>query len=134
MSDNGNDLHGIDFSSLVPWEIPIKGLLGKNYVLKEATGRAGCKYKDELAACIERDEKGNLRSRGGLKQTELNIIARCMFEEDGKTPVTLAFVENLPFSVTSRLFETLEKGSGLSVPVAGEGAKNPSSATTVGSV
>lgn len=114
-SANGVALANLVFDDITPIEIPVE-ISGKHYILREATGEAAAKWRSAMLRCTKLGPGGVPESVTGLAETELLLVALCLFEVvegAANKPVTMTFVANLPYRVTGKLFETAKRISGL---------------------
>lgn len=105
----------LDFTELKPIEIPVKGLLGKDYILKEASAGAGLTFRGTLAGNITYGPSGKPNAIDGkIVGAEPAVLGSCLYEvlQDGstaKTPVGTEFIKRLPDGIQSTLFEKLKE-------------------------
>lgn len=133
----------LDFDDFTLQEEPVK-LFGKNYVLREATGAAACKWRNDIFKSTKLGPDGKPVSVDGLADSEPNLVSLCLFEryDDGRGQtrernVPLATIRGWPQRVVKRLFERAKDMSELGMEDQERGgggpAKNGRSATTDGS-
>lgn len=129
------------FEDVAPLTVPVT--IGKDeYVLKEASGDAACRWRNaQLRAA--RMVEGKITGVGDIADTEPLLVSLCLFTREGK-PVPLATVRAWPNRVQKALFERAKAISHLNEdqqpqangePTTGateEWAKNSPSATTAG--
>ncbi len=135
MSDSLSNGHidDLDFSSLRPVELPVK-YGGRSYILRDASADAGCRYKDAMlrASTTKTGADGKIEvvSMDRMHETEIVLVAGCLFDED-RNPVPEVELRTWPYGVVSKLFDRAKAISpGLSDADAGERAKNsPAGAT-----
>ena len=93
----------------------------KDYVARSATTAASVKFRNALSrAARVRSVNGEFKIEGfeGLAESEVLLVQQCTFEvvngRDGQVryaPVSRGWVENLPPSVTHRLYTEIDKRS-----------------------
>lgn len=109
------DLKELDFNDLSVIELPVK-VTGKNYILKEASGDAACKYRNSMLACTKLGPDGKPVSVNGIADCEPSLVASCLFEvteKNTQVPVPLAMIRSWPDRVQKKLAETVKKVSGM---------------------
>jgi len=91
-------------------EIPIT-IGGEDYVLREASGDAGCKYRNALLACTTLTD-GKPSRIEGMADVEPLLVSLCLFTQGGR-PVTVPKVRSWPSRVVKALFEKIKEISDL---------------------
>lgn len=103
-----------DFNDLSIIEIPVK-LNKKNYILREADGEAGAKFKSRSAQCM-RMEAGSVTGVGEIGELEPYLLSFCMFEQ-GENGILKSVSENVikswPARVVKQLFDKAKEISEL---------------------
>lgn len=96
----------IDFSDLKPVAIHLKNLLGKNYILREASGAAGTAYQNAMMSAARVDNDMNIKGVSNLADIEPLLLSMCLFEvtPTGEVPVSLTQVKLLPNRVQKQLY------------------------------
>jgi len=100
-----------DFDSLETIEIPVKYKGGK-YVLREATGNVAAAYRSGITGGAQLNENLKLTSLQGLGETEMDLLAGCLFVEGGKL-VPRSVLGAWPDRVCQPLVVELKRISGL---------------------
>jgi hypothetical protein len=97
----------LDFNDLSVIEVPVK-VAGRNYVLREATEEAACRWRNHMLRATRIGQDGRPTGIGDLADSEPLLVSLCLFEakEDGTAgaPVKLAAVKGWPSRVVGRLF------------------------------
>jgi len=114
--------------------VPIT-IRGVEYVLKEATGGAACKFKNAQIACTELQDGKPVRVHN-IANTEPFLVSLCLFDRDGNA-VPEAVIRRWPSRVQKALFERAKSISELGNDEPEEtvqaAAKNVQEGTTDGS-
>lgn len=101
----------LDLGDLTPIEVPVL-LGGKRFVLREASGEAGCKYRNAMLNCTQLGPDGRPASIRGLADVEPLLVSLCLFDEQGKA-VLLGTIRGWPARIQKALFEQAKFISGL---------------------
>jgi hypothetical protein len=128
-------LEELNFEDLTPIEVHIK--LGKEqYVLREATGDAACRYRNAMLKCSRMSGDGRVTTVEGLADVEPLLVSLCLFRVvtmNGSStfqPADETTIRSWPSRIVKQLFEKCKEISSL-----GEGIpKNAPSSTKAGSV
>lgn len=100
----------LDFSLINPVELPV--IVGdKKYILREASGDAACKYRNNLLKSTKMSPDGKVQSVEGLADIEPFLVSLCLFEvtEKGDKPVALHTIRSWPNRVQKALFEEAKR-------------------------
>lgn len=100
-----------DFDSLETIEIPVK-FKGNEYVLREATSGAAKEFSNARISRVKMSGTGEATSYGSLGDLEPLLVSLCLFEASGK-PVTIKFVELMPYKVQKALYNKAKEISGM---------------------
>lgn len=117
MSETSNEF---DYSDLTPIEIPVTNLNGKNYILREADGDTGAKFKSRSAQCMRMTE-GKVSGVNDIGSLEPYLLSLCMLQvsihTDGETKhlksVSEATIRSWPSKVVKKLFNKAKEISEL---------------------
>lgn len=101
----------IDFGNLTPIRIPFV-VEGKQYYLVEASGESAATYLDACVAAT-RIEDGKPIGMSSYACHQLRLLASCIVQEDGRTPVGMKVVGSWPSRITNKLYAKLEEISEL---------------------
>lgn len=93
----------LDFSDLTPIQLKVR-IGAQEYILREASGDAACRYRNALLECTELDSDGKPKVLRNLANTETLLVSLCLFTKDGK-PVPEATIRSWPARIVKRLFE-----------------------------
>ncbi len=98
----------LDFSDVKPKEMQVTGLMGHDYVLREAKGDAVLRYQEAELGAFETvtDEDTGKTSRRRVKtayKIESFLVSLCLFDAEGK-PVPQSVVETFQPQVQRRLY------------------------------
>jgi len=125
----------LNFDDLTPIEIPVR-IQGKNYVLREASGDAACRYRNAVLACAQLTPEGKAVSVRNLADVEPLLVSLCLFDEKGN-PVSVNQVRKWPARVVKALYEKAKEISDLDLEEPQNKKENPTANeqedTTVGS-
>ena len=108
----------LDFGELNPAEVDVK-IGGREYVLREASGDAACKYRNALLKATKLGPNGKPQSLDGVADSEPLLVSLCLFEkyrsgdEIKERPAILPQVRGWPSRVQKTLFDRAKKMSGL---------------------
>jgi hypothetical protein len=105
----------LNFDDITPQSIPVR-IGGKSYVLKEATGEAACRYKNEIMRCGRLGADGKPNQVIGLADTEAFLVSLCLFEVDGEGKekhVPVSLIKSWKSSVLDKLYKTCREMSGM---------------------
>ncbi len=101
-----------NFDDLMPIEIPfsLKDAKGHkvDYVLKEPTGDAACKYRNSILRSSTIGSDGKPTSFGNLADSEPELVSMCVFRIDeagNHKPVRLDEVRSWPSRIVSSLYK-----------------------------
>lgn len=116
---SSEDLAPINFDTTKPVEVPVT-IEGKRYVLREASGDAGCRYRNYLLDNTEFEEGKPKRTRG-MANLEPLLVSLCLFElvigpdgdVKGEKPVNIATVRSWPSHIQKTLYTRAKAISGL---------------------
>lgn len=100
-----------DFDSIETIEIPVK-YKSVDYVLREATSGAAKEFANARISRVKMSSTGEATSYGSLGDLEPLLVSLCLFELSGK-PVTVKFVEAMPYKVQKALYEKAKEISGM---------------------
>lgn len=122
MSDNGHTAKTIDFGTVGVKEIQITNLLGRDYVLREASGAAAIRYRSQQAEAIRTNEEGTpVGFNRGMIESEATLVGDCLYEVapvngvptvKGR-PVGAGHVQTFPSHVLKTLYEKCREISNL---------------------
>jgi len=96
-------------------EIPIS-IDNRDYVLVEASGSAGAKYRNEIVASMILDSKGKPKGMGKIANADLLLLSLCLYKvnDEGKRElVALGAIQQLPHRVFKPLVDKLKQISEL---------------------
>lgn len=105
----------LDLGNLVRAEQEFE-LDGKRYVVVEASGKAQSNHYDQIIKIAKPDPAtGKPTSVTGLSDVQPTLVADCLYlvTEEGRKPVPLKDVKELPARVISRLYDWIKDVSGL---------------------
>ena len=116
-------MSALDFDDLAPIEERVS-IGGKKYILREATGDAGCKYRNSLLKATKLGPDGKPVSIEGMADSEPLLVSLCLFElyeqkgsngvsETKERPTPLIVVRSWPARVQKALFERAKEISDL---------------------
>lgn len=92
--------------------------IGKvDYILREASGEAGTKYRNADSACYEYGPNGNISKVTGLAETGPLLVSLCLFERVGNKPVPIEQIKAWPDRVQQDLFRRAKELSNFDQPV-----------------
>jgi len=100
-----------DFDSMETIEVPVK-FKGMDYVLREATSGAAKDFANARIARVKMSSTGEATSYGSLGDLEPLLVSMCLFELNGK-PVTVKFVESMPYRIQKTLYDKAKDISGM---------------------
>lgn len=118
MTEEQVDISPMDFGDLKPVEIPVS-IQGKQYVLREASGDAACRFRNAVAKSYKLTPDGKAVAIDGLPDVEPLLVSMCLYvpgadgklvvkangDVDQKTLVPIATIRGWPSSVMKKLFE-----------------------------
>lgn len=99
------------FDDLALTEIPVT-IGEKSYTLREASGDAGCRYRNALLACTQLGPEGKPSQIRGMADVEPLLISFCLFDEKGK-PVKGTTIRSWPNRMIKKLFDRAKEISDL---------------------
>lgn len=109
----------LDFGDLEPTEVSVR-IKKKDYVLREASGDASCKYRNAMLKSTRLGPDGKPVQIDGMADTEPLLVALCLFEkrpqEGGgakEVPVSVQEVRAWPGWLVKRLFDKAKEISNL---------------------
>lgn len=114
----------IEFDSLAPIEVPAT-IAGKQYLLREASEDAACKYRNAAMRAARFNDRGKVSSIEGVADVEPLLVSLCLFEltGDGKChlghtvpgerPVPIDELRRWPAKRVKTLFERIKDISDL---------------------
>lgn len=105
----------LNFDDLTPIELPFSHL-GKDYVLREATGEAACQFRNAQIACTTMGPEGKPKKFENVADVEPLLVSLCVWEllPDGKEKrVPEATVRQWSARMQKRLFEKAKEISDL---------------------
>lgn len=90
----------------------------KNYILREATGEAACKWQNKVFSSTKIGPDGKPSSIGNVADIEPYLLSMCLFpvSPEGNTspiPCKESFIRTLPAKVQSALYDKVLVISGL---------------------
>jgi len=100
-----------DSESFLPTEVPVK-YKQTDYVLREATSGAAKDFANARIARVKMGSAGEPTAYGSLGDLEPLLVSMCLFELSGK-PVTMKFVELMPYRMQKALYDKAREISGL---------------------
>lgn len=109
--------------------IPVR-IRGETYELREASGEAGCNFRNEIARRVTLGPEGKPQRIGNLADVEPKLISACLFDKDGKN-VPEKTVRSWPNRIQKALFKRIQEISDLDED-AEDPAKNEPADTTDG--
>ncbi len=101
----------IDFGDLEVIEIPVN-VGSESYILKEASGKAACEYRNAMLACTTLGPEGRPTSLRNLANVEPLLVSLCLFSQDGKR-VPQDKISAWPARVQKTLFNKIKEISEL---------------------
>lgn len=105
----------LDYTNFVQAEVSVKGLFGKDYVLKGASAGSGLAFRATLADNMTYGPNGKIQSLDGkIIGAEPAVLGTNLYLvlDDGstsKTPVGADFIKRLPDEIQSGLFTSLKE-------------------------
>lgn len=104
-------LDDLDFSDITPIELPVR-INGKSYTLREATGDAACKYRNEMLKCTTLGPDGKPSTIRNMADVEPLLISLCLFDDKNRM-VHHSIIRSWPNRVQNKLYETAKRISEL---------------------
>lgn len=84
------------------------------YILREASGKAACIYRNAMFGHTTLGPEGNPVSFKGMADIEPLLVSLCLFKADTNSPVTLDKVRELPSRIVTSLHNKAKEISNLS--------------------
>lgn len=106
------------FDDITPVSVPVR-IAGKDYVLRETTGDASCKWRNALLAATKLGSDGKPTSLSGMADSEPLLVSLCLFEvydqggERKERSVPLGVVRAWPYRLVKALFNRAKQISHL---------------------
>jgi hypothetical protein len=93
-----------DFSSLEIKEVEVVGPDKKQYILREANGRAAKDHRNAIMAATQFGPSGKVTGVQGLASVEAKFVAACLWDEKGRNP-SHTLIETWPARVQKQLYD-----------------------------
>lgn len=119
----------LDFADLKPKEVKINNLMGKNYILIEASAEVGNRYRNAVLGSAKFDEKGKLTGAKNLADAETLLVASCLVDAETRKPVSQSTILQWPDRLQKQFARIAKHISGLDVELKkkdGDSKKQPS--------
>ncbi len=83
------------------------------YILREASGKAACIYRNAMFGHTTLGPEGNPVSFRGIADIEPLLVSLCLFKAEGNTPVTIEVVREWPSRILTSLYDKAKEISNL---------------------
>ena len=94
----------LDFSTLEIQEVPVIAPDGKNYVLREANGKAATEHRNAVMASVQLGPDGKAIGVKDLASIESKFVAACLWDDRGRNPSS-QLVQTWPARVQKQLYD-----------------------------
>jgi hypothetical protein len=112
------DYSDLNFPDLSPVEIPDIQIGDRKYTLREASGDAGCKFRNQRIKATKLGPDGKPIGIDGFADADPHLLSRCLFEqtERGLMPVPVLTILGWKDRIQVALTKTLKQISNLDEP------------------
>lgn len=102
----------LDFTSspFAPRTEQVRGPDGKDYVVKSASAWTGVKYRSAQMA-VRDPEKGTVLDWAALFESEIKLVADCLFGADGQEAIPYGFLRGWPHAAIQALITWVKTNS-----------------------
>jgi len=97
-------MESFDFSDLNIQEIHVTGPDKKQYILREANGKAATDHRNAIMASTQFGPDGKVSGIKNLASVEAVFVAACLWDEKGKNP-PVSTIQSWPARVQKQLYE-----------------------------
>lgn len=115
MNDKTNEVAVDDTNLDLTERTQIYTIGGERYILVEASGEAGCNYKNAAAKAVKMDNKGRPTGIGDIASARPILVAGCLFKlvDDNRVPVALEVIKSWSDRIQQKLFDKAQELSGM---------------------
>ncbi len=83
------------------------------YILREASGKAACLYRNAMFSHTALGPEGNPVSFKGMADIEPLLVSLCLFRAEGNVPITIEAVREWPSRILTSLYDKAKEISNL---------------------